>query len=83
MPVLSEVGRCVIPKKIDPAVKARALRLVKKYRGRYSSLTAACQAVARQERIGVGTLRRWVRQAEVDEGSREGAPAGSWNRSAS
>lgn len=41
-----------MPKKIDPAVKDRALRLLREYRGQYPSLTAACAAVARQERIG-------------------------------
>ncbi|RRD47362.1 hypothetical protein [Arachnia propionica] len=70
-------------KKIDPAVKARALRLVKEHRGQYSSLTVVCQVVARQKRIGAETWRRWVQQAEIDEGSREGAPARSWSRSAS
>ncbi len=45
----------IMSKQIDPAVKARALRLVKEHRGRFSSLTAACQAVARLERIGVET----------------------------
>lgn len=47
-------------KKIDPAVKARALRLVKEHRGQYSSLTVVCQVVARKKRIGAETWRRWV-----------------------
>lgn len=35
-------------------------------------MTAACAAVARQERIGAETLRRWALQAEIDEGTRPG-----------
>ena len=61
-----------MPKKIDPAVKERALRLVREYRGQYPSLTAVCAAVARQERVGAETVRRWAVQAEIDDGARPG-----------
>ena len=61
-----------MPKKIDPAVKERALRLLREHRGQYPSLTAACAAVARQERVGAETVRRWAVQAEIDDGSRPG-----------
>lgn len=61
-----------MPKKIDPQVKARAVRLVSEHRGEYPSLTAACEAVARQTGLSVETLRRSVRQAEVDSGDRPG-----------
>lgn len=53
-------------------MKARALRLLKEHRGQYSSLTAACVAVARQERIGAETLRRWAVQDQIDSGDRPG-----------
>ena len=43
----------------------------------YPSLTAACGAVARQLGVGQESVRRWVRQAEVDAGTREGRPARS------
>lgn len=48
------------------------MRLLREHRGQYPSLTAACAAVARQERIGAETLRRWALQAEIDEGTRPG-----------
>lgn len=62
----------VMPKRLDPAVKKRALRLLRGYREQYPSLTAACAAVAREEGIGAETLRRWAIQAEIDTGVREG-----------
>jgi transposase-like protein len=61
-----------MPKKIDPAVKERAVRLVREHRAQYSSLTAAAAAVAKQERLGAETVRRWAVQAEVDAGERPG-----------
>lgn len=53
-----------MPKKIDPAVKERAVRRVLEHRAEYSSLTAAAAAVAKQERLGAESVRRWVLQAE-------------------
>ena len=38
----------------------------------YPSLTAACTAVARREGVGYKSVRRWVRQAQIDRGERQG-----------
>jgi transposase len=62
-----------MPKKIDRAVKERAVRLVREHRSEYSSLTAAATAVARQERLGPETVPRWALQAEIDSGERTGS----------
>jgi transposase-like protein len=62
----------VMPKKIDPEFKARAVRLVVDHRGEYPTTTAAVQAVARQVGVGKESLRRWVVQADVDAGARAG-----------
>lgn len=62
-----------MPKKIDPAVKERAVRLVLEHQGEYPSLFAAITSVAKQQRLGVESLRRWVNQALVDGGERRGA----------
>ncbi len=43
-----------MPKKIDPDLKARAVRLVTEHRGEYPTLTAASQAVAQAARRGEG-----------------------------
>lgn len=61
-----------MPKKIDPELKARAVRLVTEHRGEYPTLTAATEAVARRLGVGQESVRRWVRQAEVDAGDRPG-----------
>jgi transposase len=62
----------VMPKKIDPAVEERAVRLVLEHLDEYSSLTAAAAAVAAQERLGTETVRRWVLQGQADAGTRAG-----------
>ena len=61
-----------MPKKIDEQLKDRAVRLVTEYQQEYPSLSAACEAVARQVGVGKESVRRWVRQAEVDRGERVG-----------
>jgi transposase-like protein len=45
---------------------------VTEHQQEYPNLTAACAAVARQVGVGKESVRRWVRQAEVDGGLREG-----------
>jgi transposase-like protein len=61
-----------MPKKIDPALRERCVRLVREHRADYPSLTAAAAAVAKQERLGKETVRRWAVQAEIDAGDRPG-----------
>lgn len=61
-----------IPKKFDEQVRDRAVRLVLEHQQEYPTLTAACQAVARQVGVSTESVRRWVRQAQVDSGQRDG-----------
>jgi transposase-like protein len=61
-----------MPKKIDPRVKERAVRLVREHRNEYPSTTAAAYAVARQLGVGRESVRRWVVQADIDAGGRPG-----------
>ena len=61
-----------MPKKVDPALKDRALRMVAEHRADYGSTTAVAKAVADQVGIGKETVRRWVVQADIDAGDRPG-----------
>lgn len=61
-----------MPKKYPTEVKDRAVRMVRDHEGDYGSVTAACVAVGGQLGIARETLRRWVEQAAVDDGSRPG-----------
>lgn len=61
-----------MPKKIDPELRARAVRLVNEHQGEYSSLTAASAVVARQLGVGKESVRRWVLQSQIDDGQRSG-----------
>ncbi len=61
-----------MPKKIDPEVRERALRLLETHGSEYASLTAAAEAIAKQVGVGKETVRRWAVQAEIDTGGRPG-----------
>ena len=61
-----------MPWRIVGQLKSRAVRLVTEHQQEYPSLTAACGAVAKRLGVGQESVLRWVRQAEVDAGTREG-----------
>ena len=64
-----------MPKKIEPAIKERALRMASEHGGEYSSLTACCDQVGRRLGLGKETVRRWAVQADIDAGARPGVSA--------
>ena len=61
-----------MPKKIDPELRARAVRLVREHQQEYASVTEAMTAVANQLGVARESVRRWVSQADVDAGDRPG-----------
>ena len=56
----------------SPVDRERAIRLVFDQQGRHSSQWAAIQSIASKVGCTAETLRRWVRQAETDQGKRSG-----------
>jgi transposase-like protein len=61
-----------MPSKYDPELKAKAVRLVREHRDDYETEWAAIRAVSSRLGMSAETLRKWVRQAEVDEGQAAG-----------
>jgi transposase-like protein len=73
MPLLFESQEDVhMPKKIDPAVKERALRMFAEHRQDYPSDTALAEAVAKKVGVGRETARRWLVQSDINAGARPG-----------
>jgi transposase-like protein len=63
-----------MPKKYDEEFRVRAVRLVTDHGEEYSTRTACIVAVSKRLGMSYETLRRWVNQAEVDTGARDGVP---------
>ena len=56
----------------SPEVRERAVRLVFEHESEYESQWAAIGSVASKIGCTAETLRKWVRQAERDQGRRDG-----------
>jgi transposase-like protein len=69
-------GCCIMARKtFSPETKAKAVRLARlRVEGDDRSNTARYAEVAKQFGVTTETVARWVRQAEIDEGLREGVP---------
>jgi len=59
-------------KRYSPEVRERAVRLVFEHQGEHESQWAAIGSIAGKIGCTAETLRKWVRQAERDQGLREG-----------
>ena len=60
----------------SPETKAKVVRLARvRVDGDDRSDTARQKEVAKQFGVAVSTVARWVREAEIDEGLREGTPS--------
>ncbi len=56
----------------SPEVRARAVRMVLEHQGDYASQWSAICSIASKIGCTGETLRKWVRQAERDQGLRDG-----------
>src|SRR5205823_14192362 len=62
-----------MPKQYPGELRERAVRLVAEHRDEYETEYAAIRSIA--AKLGIATpesLRKWIRQAEVDSGQRQG-----------
>ncbi len=65
-----------MPSKYTPEVRAKAVRLVREHRDEYDTEWAAMKAISTRLGMNVETLRKWVRQDEVDSGQARGLSTG-------
>ncbi len=66
-----------MPRRYDAEMKAKAVQLVREHAGDYESEWAAMVAISARLGMTAETLRKWVRQAEVDAGEAPGVPTES------
>ena len=63
-----------------PEVRERAVRLVFEHQGEHESQWAAIGSIASKIGCTAETLRKWVRQAERDQGKRNGLTSADRDR---
>ncbi len=66
--------------KYSPEFRERAVRLVFEHQGEHKTQWAAIVSIASKIGCAAETLRKWVRQAERDQGQRDGLSSSERDR---
>lgn len=72
MPLSFERKIGTMPKRYPAEVREHAVRMVFDRLDQYPSINAACKTMAPKLDVGPEELRRWVVQAQVDAGLKDG-----------
>lgn len=59
-------------KRYSPEYRERAVRMLQEQQDQHSSQWAAINSISSKVGCTAETLRKWVKQAEIDQGQREG-----------
>jgi len=68
------------PRKYPDELRERAVRLVLDVAQEVGSVSRACRRIGEQLGINADTLRGWVKQAQIDAGTRAGVSTGEATR---
>ena len=67
-------------KRYSPEFRERAVRMLLDHQTEYNSQWAAMRSIAEKVGCTAETLRKWVRQSEIDQGSRNGTSSAELER---